>query len=61
MCHEKWFRREHREERFEAEVRDLMNRERERREPPTPVVEREPGTDPVVERTPDDEPVTARR
>jgi hypothetical protein len=35
------FRREEREERFEEEVRDLFERERERPERPTPVFERD--------------------
>jgi hypothetical protein len=60
MCHERWFRREHREERFDEELRFLMDRERERPEPPTPVLEREPDTNPVAERAPDEEPVPAR-
>jgi hypothetical protein len=60
MCHERWFRRERRDERFEEEVRFLMDRERERREPPTPVVEREPDTDPVAERAPDEESLASR-
>jgi hypothetical protein len=39
MCHERWMRRERRrEERFDEELRYLVD-ERERREPPTPVVE----------------------
>lgn len=57
MCHERWFRRQQQEERFEEELRFLMDRERERPEAPTPVVEHEPDTDPVVERTPDEAPV----
>jgi hypothetical protein len=40
MCHERWTRRERqREERFDEELRYLLD-ERERSEPPTPVVER---------------------
>jgi len=61
MCHERWFRREHREERFDEELRDLMQRERERPDPPTPVLEREPEGEPRVERTPDDAPVAGSR
>jgi hypothetical protein len=57
MCHERWFRREQREERFDEELRFLMDRERERREPPAPVVEHQPDTDPVAERAPDEVPV----
>jgi hypothetical protein len=60
MCHERWFRREQREERFEEELRFLLDRERERRERPTPVVERETDADPVAERAPDEEPVVNR-
>jgi hypothetical protein len=40
MCHERWTRRERqREQRFDEELRYLLD-ERERSEPPTPVVER---------------------
>jgi hypothetical protein len=39
MCHEQWMRRRRRrEERFDEELRYLFD-ERERREPPAPVVE----------------------
>jgi hypothetical protein len=39
MCHERWLRRMRRhEERFDEELRYLFD-ERERREPPAPVVE----------------------
>ena len=39
MCHERWMRRERRrEERFDEELRYLFD-ERERSEPPVPVVE----------------------
>ena len=42
MCHEFWSRRERRRsERFDEELRYLLDEERERREPPMPVVERE--------------------
>jgi hypothetical protein len=61
MCHERWFRRKERDERFEEELRFLMDRERERPDPPTPVVERKPGTEPVVEREPDEAPVASSR
>jgi hypothetical protein len=60
MCHERWFRRERRDERFEEELRFLFDREKERQEPPTPVVEREPDTDRAVEREPDRDPVVSR-
>jgi hypothetical protein len=39
MCHEWWTRRERRrEERFDEELRYLLDQERERPEPPMPVV-----------------------
>jgi predicted metal-dependent hydrolase len=42
MCYERWKRRERgREERFEEEVRYLIDEERPRREPRAPVLERE--------------------
>ena len=42
MCHEYWTRREkRREERFDEELRHLVDEERPRPERPTPVVERE--------------------
>ncbi len=49
MCHSRWFRREERDERFEQELRYLLDREPERSRPATPVVEREPGEEPVAE------------
>ena len=62
MCHERWFRRQRQEQRFEEELRFLMNRERERPATPTPVVEHEDDTEePVVERTPDEAPVVTGR
>jgi hypothetical protein len=62
MCHERWFRRHRREERFEEELRFLMDRERERPATPTPVVEHEPGTtEPDVEHEPDEAPVVSGR
>ena len=40
MCHERWMRRERRrEERFDEEVRRLVDEERPRPERPVPVVE----------------------
>jgi hypothetical protein len=57
MCHDRWFRRRERDERFEDELRFLLDRERERSEPTTPVVEHDPDTDPVAEPAPDDAPV----
>jgi hypothetical protein len=42
MCHDRWVRRtERREERFEEELRYLLDEERPGFEPPAPVVERE--------------------
>ena len=42
MCYERWRRREQRrEERFEEEVRFLIDQERPCREPRAPVLERE--------------------
>jgi hypothetical protein len=48
MCYSRQFRREERDERFERELRYLLNREPERSEPTAPVVEREPGEEPVA-------------
>jgi hypothetical protein len=49
MCHSRMFRREERDERFEEELRYLLDHESAPREPTTPVVEREPGEEPVAE------------
>lgn len=57
MCHERWLRRQERDERFEEELRFLLDREREP-ERPTPVVERDPDAD--DERVPDEPPVVRR-
>jgi hypothetical protein len=47
MCYERWRRREQRrEERFEEEVRFLIDQERPRREPRAPVLERERDEEP---------------
>jgi hypothetical protein len=48
MCHDWWIREERRrrEERFDDELRYLLD-ERERSEPPTPVVEHEPNEEPA--------------
>jgi hypothetical protein len=53
MCHERWTRRERwREERFDQELRYLFD-ERERSEPPVPVVERDRDEQPAdVDRPP---------
>jgi hypothetical protein len=52
MCHDWWMYRERRrEERFDEEIRHLLD-ERDRSEPPMPVVEREPD-----EQVTDPEPV----
>jgi hypothetical protein len=60
MCHERWFRRERRDERFEEEVRFLLDREKERPKPPTPVVERESDRDTRAEPEPEKAPVVSR-
>jgi hypothetical protein len=47
MCHEFWTRRERRrEERFDEELRHLVDEERPRRARPTPVVEHEADEEP---------------
>lgn len=47
MCHERWMHRQRRrEERFDEELRYLFD-EAERREPPTPVVERDRDEEPA--------------
>jgi hypothetical protein len=47
MCHEYWTRRERRrEQRFDEELRHLVDEERRRPERPTPVVEREADGEP---------------
>jgi hypothetical protein len=48
MCHDWWIREERRrrEERFDDELRYLLD-ERERSEPPTPVVEHERNEEPA--------------
>jgi hypothetical protein len=51
MCHEWWTRRERRrEERFDEELRYLLDEERERPASPTPVVESDSDEEP--ERSP---------
>jgi hypothetical protein len=60
MCHERWIRRERRDERFEEEVRFLLDRQREQPERPTPVVEHEPDTKPVAEPDPERAPAAIR-
>jgi hypothetical protein len=58
MCHERWMRRERRrEERFDEELRDLVD-ERERTEPPTPVVEHDRDEQPADPDRPRVETVT---
>jgi hypothetical protein len=49
MCHEWWTRRERRrrEERFDEELRYLLDRELERPEPPMPVVKAEADEEPL--------------
>jgi hypothetical protein len=47
MCHDWWMRREmRRQERFDEELRYLLDEER-RATPPTPVVEHEPDDEPT--------------
>jgi hypothetical protein len=47
MCHERWLRRSKwRDERFDEEVRRLVDEERRRAERPVPVVERERDEEP---------------
>jgi hypothetical protein len=42
MCHERWMRRgRRREERFDEELRYLIDVERERKQPPAPVLDRD--------------------
>jgi hypothetical protein len=42
MCHEQWMRRgRRREERFDEELRYLIDVERARKEPPAPVLDRD--------------------
>jgi hypothetical protein len=48
MCHRKRYW-EQRDERFEQELRELYDRQRERPEPPTPVLKREADEHPVAE------------
>ena len=61
MCHDSWLRRRWRDERFEEELRLLLDdRQRERSEPPTPIVERDLDTDTDAERLPDEPPVVRR-
>lgn len=61
MCHEGWFRRRKRDERFEEELRYLLDdRERERSEPPMPIVENDPDVVADAERAPDDAPAMQR-
>jgi hypothetical protein len=47
MCHERWMRRERRrEEPSDTELRRLIDEERPRPKPPSPVVENERGKEP---------------
>ena len=47
MCYERWMRPERRrEERFDAELRHLLDEERTHPEPPQPVVENERDEEP---------------
>lgn len=57
MCHERWTRRERwREERFDEELRYLVD-ERERREPAAPVVEHDRDEEPMDAKRPELETV----
>jgi hypothetical protein len=48
MCHDWWMRREmRRQERFDEELRYLLDEERRSPTPPTPVVENEPADEPT--------------
>jgi hypothetical protein len=47
MCHESWSRRERREERFDEQLRYLLDEEAERSEAPRPVVEHERDEQPM--------------
>jgi hypothetical protein len=48
MCHDWWMRREmRRQERFDEELRYLVDEERRRPAPPTPVVEHDPDDEPT--------------
>lgn len=48
MCHDRWVRRaQRREERFEEELRYLLDEERRGSEPPAPVVEHERDAEPA--------------
>jgi hypothetical protein len=61
MCHNRRFYREERDdERFEQEVRFLLDRARRRPTPTTPVVEREPREQPVAEPEPERVPAANR-
>jgi hypothetical protein len=54
MCHDNWFRRRERDERFEEELRFLLDEREREPEPPTPIADRDPADD---ERVPDEPPV----
>lgn len=54
MCHDSWFRRRQRDERFEEELHFLLDdSQRERSEPPTPIVEHDPDVEGDAERAAD--------
>ena len=56
MCQSRSFRREDREERFEEEVRYLFDRERERSERQTPVLEHDSDEESAAESPPQEVP-----
>jgi hypothetical protein len=56
MCHSRRWRDE-RDERFERELRDLYDRQRERPDKVTPVVDKEPAEEPAIELEREDAPV----
>ena len=60
MCHEKWFRRPERDERFEEELRFLFDDRQREPVPPTPIVQRDPDADADDERVLDEPPVTRK-
>jgi hypothetical protein len=57
MCHERWLRRERRDEQFDEELRYLLDEERERSRP-APIVERERDEEPADPERPPVEAVT---
>jgi hypothetical protein len=60
MCHERWFRRRERDERFEEELRFLLDDQEREPEPPTPIVQCDPDADADDERVPEEPPVVRK-